>query len=153
MTSYPKLIIYTDGGSRNNPGIAGAGIYITDGSGSELLKIAKPLGIRTNNWAEYEAIITGLEAALQIIKDERFAGAHIEVRTDSQLAVRQINGQYKVKEPTLRVQFMKVLKLRAEFLRIIFTHIPREKNTAADALSNKAMDRGEKGSPTRETFL
>ncbi len=137
-----KIIIYTDGGSRNNPGIAGAGVYITDGEGNELLKVKKYLGIQTNNWAEYEALILGLENAKKLLENQDSKEIEIEVKMDSELIVKQINGEYKVKNPELAEQFVKVTNLKTHFPNIKFTHIPRRENGEADALANQAMDDG-----------
>ena len=137
-----KIIIYTDGGSRNNPGIAGAGVYITDEKGEELVKAKKFLGIKTNNWAEYEALILGLEKAKNLLGTEA-KNTELEVRMDSQLIVRQLSGEYKVKESSLFEQFIKVNNLKTNFSKINFVHIPRIKNGEADVLANKAMDEGE----------
>ena len=134
-----KIIIYTDGGSRNNPGIAGAGVYITDEKGNELATAKKYLGIQTNNWAEYEALILGLEKAKRLLGDKA-EKTEVEVKMDSQLIVRQLNGEYRVKEPSLYEQFVKVNNLKINFPNIKFTHIPRAENKEADALANIAMD-------------
>ena len=134
-----KIIIFTDGGSRNNPGIAGAGVYITDGEGNELKKTKKFLGIQTNNWAEYEALILGLETAKKLL-GENLKKTDVEVRMDSELIVKQLNGEYRVKEPSLFEQFVKVNNLKINFPNIKFTHIPRAKNGEADKLANEAMD-------------
>ena len=136
------MIIYTDGGSRNNPGIAGAGVYITDEKGNELLTAKKYLGIKTNNWAEYEALIIGLEKAKTLL-GSKIETTEVEIRMDSQLIVRQINGQYRVKEPSLKEQFIKVNNLKINFPKIKFVHIPRKENKEADRLANEAMDKRE----------
>lgn len=134
-----KIIIYTDGGSRNNPGIAGVGVYIVDEKGNELQKTKKYLGIKTNNWAEYEALIIGLEKAKSLLGSE-VEKVEAEVRMDSQLIVRQLNGEYRVKEPSLFEQFVKVNNLKMNFPKIKFVHIPRTENKQADKLANEAMD-------------
>jgi len=134
-----KIIIYTDGGSRNNPGIAGAGVYITDEKGNELKKSKKYLGIRTNNWAEYEALIVGLEVAKKLL-GEKAKNTEVEIKMDSELIVKQLNGQYRVKEPSLFEQFVKVNNLKINFPNISFNHIPRAQNKEADKLANEAMD-------------
>ena len=134
-----KIIIYTDGGSRNNPGIAGAGVYVVDEKGNELLTAKKYLGIKTNNWAEYEALILGLKKVLERFK-ENIKEIEVEVRMDSQLIVRQVNGVYRVKEPSLLEQFTKVVAFKNKFSKIIFIHIPRKENKEADRLANEAMD-------------
>ncbi|TSD00880.1 MAG: ribonuclease h [Parcubacteria group bacterium Greene0714_4] len=135
--------MYSDGGSRGNPGPAGAGVYIEDGEGKVVKKIAKFLGKRTNNWAEYEAVVLGLEA-LKRQFGEKLRSMDIELRMDSELIVRQLNGIYRVKNPDLREKYMKIQKMRAEdFLLLKIKHIRREKNKEADALANEAMDAGE----------
>src|SRR3989338_7758285 len=132
-----KIIIYTDGGSRNNPGIAGAGAVITDESGTVLKEISEFLGVRTNNWAEYEAIILGLQQLKKIFGKEKLKNISVEVRTDSELVARQLSGTYQIKEESLFPQFIKVWNMKvADFPNIVFTHIPREKNKEAAALSN-----------------
>ena len=148
------IIIYTDGGARNNPGPAGAGwlIYESDpstgstdstnslpaSSGRLLTKSKKYLGDnRTNNWAEYEA----LALALQEAKRHGVSGREVEIRMDSELVVRQMNNEYQVKEETLWPQYVKVHNLLvANFPNYRFVHIPREKNSEADALVNEAID-------------
>jgi len=136
-----KIIIYTDGGSRNNPGLSGIGVVIVDENGKVLKEISKPLGIRTNNWAEYEAVIEGVQAVKRIFGKEQLQTKDIEVRADSELIIKQLRGEYKIKEETLFPQFIKMWNMRvSDFPNIVFTHIPREKNKAADALANKAMD-------------
>src|SRR3989338_9371623 len=138
-----KIIIYTDGGSRNNPGPAGAGALITDESGKTLKEISEFLGVRTNNWAEYEAIILGLGAIKKIFGKEKLKNMEVEVKTDSELVARQLSGKYQIKEETLFPQFIKVWNMKvADIPNIVFTHIPREKNKKADELANKAMDKG-----------
>jgi len=134
-----KIIIYTDGGARNNPGPAGAGAIIFDESGKVLKEASKYLGERTNNWAEYEAVILGFEAAKALgLKDRE-----IEFRLDSQLVQLQLTGEYRIKEPTLFEQFVKIHNFQIkDFKNVTFTHIPRKENGEADRLANEAMDRG-----------
>lgn len=136
-----KIIIYTDGGARGNPGIAGAGAYITDESGGEIKRISQSLGVRTNNWAEYEAIILGLSTIKKILGKNTTKEAEIEVRSDSELVVKQLNGEYQIKEESLFSQFIKIWNMRISvFGTITFTHIRRELNKEADKLANEAMD-------------
>lgn len=145
-----KIIIYTDGASRNNPGQAGAGAYITDADGNMLKECTRALGIATNNFAEYEAIILGLENVKKMYGEKKVKELDVEVRMDSELAQRQLTGVYQVKEPTLWPQFMKIWNLKvASFPHVRFVHIPREKNTEADRLSNEAID----GKPERGRTL
>ena len=126
-----EIIVYTDGASRGNPGPAGIGVMLCTRQGEIVREIAEYIGETTNNVAEYRAVIRGLEEAktLQVQK--------VVVATDSQLLVRQILGQYKVKNEGLRPLFERVKALRKEFDRADFIHIPRERNTRADALSKK----------------
>lgn len=134
-----KIIIYTDGGSRNNPGDAGIGVFITNEKKEELKKVKKFLGTQTNNWAEYEGLIVGLKTARQMFGDKT-EKMEFEIRMDSQLIVRQLNGEYRVKEPALYEQFIKVNNLKVDFPNIKFVHIPRAENKVADKLANEAMD-------------
>ncbi|PIP73373.1 MAG: hypothetical protein COW88_02020 [Candidatus Lloydbacteria bacterium CG22_combo_CG10-13_8_21_14_all_47_15] len=135
-----KLIIYTDGGSRNNPGIAGAGAVIKDGNGKTLKELAKPLGIRTNNWAEYEAVFLGMTEAKKLF-GKKLQDIEIEMRMDSELVVRQLNREYQIKEETLFPQFIKIWNMRVKDVpNVVFTHVRREENKDADRLANEAMD-------------
>jgi ribonuclease HI len=129
-----NLIIYTDGGARGNPGPAGAGVVFCDASGKIVKTFKKSLGERTNNQAEYEAVILALEEAVNLgVKTLKFY-------LDSELVVRQLNGQYKVKNQDLMPLVQKVLKLMNKFSQVTFSHIPREKNAKADKLVNQAID-------------
>ena len=131
-----KVIIYTDGGARNNPGPAGAGVVIIDGK--KTIEFKKYLGDKqTNNWAEYEAVACALHEA----KKHGLAGRTIEIRMDSKLVVEQILGNWKIKEPTLKPQAAKVRALLAsDFPKYHFVHIPREDNAEADRLVNEVLD-------------
>jgi ribonuclease HI len=129
----PELIIYSDGASRNNPGEAGAGVYITEG-GKPRHRIARYLGRATNNIAEYTAAIIALEYAVQ-------AGASkVGLLADSELLVKQLNGQYKVKNEGLKPLHQKVRELIAKIGSVEVKYIPRAMNKEADALANKAID-------------
>ncbi|MFA5876805.1 MAG: ribonuclease HI family protein [Candidatus Paceibacterota bacterium] len=135
------VIIYTDGGSRGNPGPSGAGAVVKDLKGKNAASISAFLGVRTNNWAEYEALILALRATVDSFGTP--VPHEVIVRMDSELIVRQMKGEYKVKHPVLKEQHTKVRVLIAEsFPQIKFMHIPREENSEADALANEAMDRG-----------
>lgn len=128
-----ELTIYTDGASRNNPGEAGAGIYILQ-DGEPFEQIARYLGQTTNNIAEYTAAIIGLEHAVK-------AGAkRVRLFADSELLVKQVNGQYKVKNDGLKPLHGKVKELIARIGSVEVQYIPRERNREADALANKAID-------------
>lgn len=129
------LRIYTDGGARNNPGPAGAGVVAYEGDAT-LFAIQKYLGERTNNWAEYEALII----ALTETSKRGLAARAVEVRMDSELIVKQMNGEYRVKDRALKEQYAKVCALLADFSDVRFIHIPREDNAEADRLVNDAID-------------
>ncbi|OGG77606.1 hypothetical protein A3B35_01020 [Candidatus Kaiserbacteria bacterium RIFCSPLOWO2_01_FULL_54_24] len=132
------IVIYTDGGARNNPGPAGAGVVIIDGN--KKFELKKYLGNQTNNWAEYEAVVLALTEA----KKRGLAGREIEVRMDSELIQRQLTNEYQIKEETLWPQYMKVHNLVvAHFPHIRFTHVRREQNSEADRLVNEAIDEGQ----------
>jgi ribonuclease HI len=128
-----ELTIYTDGASRNNPGESGAGVYILK-DGEPYEQIARYLGTTTNNIAEYTAAIIGLEYAVA-------AGARrVNLFADSELMVKQLNGQYKVKNEGLKPLHTKATALIARIGSVAVHYIPREKNKDADALANKAID-------------
>ena len=132
------IVIYTDGGARNNPGPAGAGVVILDGH--KKIELKKFLGSQTNNWAEYEAVVLALTEA----KKRGLAGREIEVRMDSELIQRQLTNEYQIKEETLWPQYMKVHNLLvAHFPNTRFTHVRREQNSEADRLVNEAIDEGQ----------
>ena len=129
-----KLIINTDGGARGNPGPSGIGVVIAGDDGSIISVHKKYIGEATNNVAEYKALILGLTEAQKISADE------LLVKMDSELIVRQMQGRYKIKEPTLKVLAGEVLVLIKNFKNISFSHIPREQNKLADKLVNEAID-------------
>lgn len=139
---YPimkKVRMYADGGSRGNPGpAAGAAVlFALSDSGEQGERIAdaeKYIGINTNNQAEYTGIIIGLQKALDLGYEE------VDVRLDSELAVKQINGIYRVKNPDIAKRFLEVHNLRTKFKKVTFSHVFREQNAAADALVNETLD-------------
>jgi ribonuclease HI len=133
----PKVVIYTDGGARGNPGPAGAGAIIYEGD-TVVGEVSEYLGERTNNWAEYEALILALGEAKRL----GYAKRALEVRMDSQLVVEQMRGNYRVKDANLKLQFARVLELLADFPGTSFVHVPRERNKEADRRVNDAIDRG-----------
>ncbi len=133
--------MYTDGGARGNPGPAGAGAYIVGADGKPLKEISKFLGHRSNNWAEYEAVIIGFEALKKLFGAQKLKSLHVEVKLDSELIARQLRGEYQIKEETLFPQYIKAHNfLVKDIPHVTFTHIPREKNKEADRLANEAMD-------------
>jgi ribonuclease HI len=128
-----ELTIFTDGASRNNPGEAGAGIFILR-DGRPLERIARYLGTTTNNIAEYQAAIIGLEHCVKL------GATVVRMHADSELMVKQLNGQYKVKNEGLRPLHQRAKELIAKIGRVEVRYIPREQNKEADALANKAID-------------
>lgn len=129
-----KAIIYTDGGSRGNPGPGALGVVIADESGKVLKEYSHYLGEVTNNQAEYEAVIFALQKAKQLKIKE------IELRVDSELIGRQLLGQYKIKDPDLRPLFIKAWNLRLDYDKVDIKIIPREQNKQADKLVNRELD-------------
>ncbi len=137
--------MYTDGGSRGNPGLAGAGVFICNERGELIRKTHLFLGTVTNNEAEYQAVILGLETLKKVFGKDKIKDLPVEIRLDSELICRQLRGEYQVKEEKLVPLFMKIWNARvADFHNLSFVHIPREQNTEADKLANEAMDEGSK---------
>ncbi len=133
--NYAKLKIYSDGGARGNPGPGGAGVVIRDEKGQIIKTISHYLGFITNNQAEYQALIFGLEKARELKAQE------LDCYLDSELLVKQLNRQYRVKDKDLAPLFIKVWNLSLGFKKIKFHHIFREDNKEADRLVNEAIDR------------
>ncbi len=129
-----NIVLFTDGASRGNPGPAAIGVVIQDERGKVLDTISLCLGKATNNQAEYRAIIAGLEKA----RDMGATG--VEIRSDSELLVRQLSGEYRVKNAALTPLYIKTQELRRIFQPFTINHIPREKNSEADKLANQALD-------------
>jgi ribonuclease HI len=135
-----RLLIHTDGAARGNPGPAGAGAVLRDGvSGAIVAEIAEPLGRATNNVAEWAAVRFALEEA------RRLGATHVDLRMDSELVARQINGIYRVKHPDLKPIHAAVMELLRAFDGYTVGHVPRELNKDADRLSNVAIDGGSTG--------
>ncbi len=129
-----RIRVFTDGGARGNPGVAGYGVYIEDENKNTLFEEAKFLGIKTNNEAEYLGLIGALDWINYNARE-----AEIEINSDSQLLVRQMQGKYKVKAENLKKLWLIAQNL-CNNKKIIFKEIRREYNFRADSLANKAMD-------------
>ena len=134
--------IHTDGGSRGNPGSAGAGAVIRDEDGNTVAVVSEFLGHRTNNFAEYEAVILAFDALAKLVQEKKRAHTSVLVKMDSELIVKQMQGIYRVKHPVLRQQQAKLKERMTVFENVSFTHVPRAQNKDADFLANEAMDRG-----------
>jgi ribonuclease HI len=129
-----KLVVHVDGGARGNPGPAAAAAVITRPNGEPVEEVSERLGQATNNVAEYRALLLGLARA-------RALGAtEVEVVNDSELVARQINGDYKVKHPSMRPLYLDALAALRRFERWTVRSVPREQNAGADALVNRALD-------------
>ncbi len=126
-------MIFTDGASRGNPGPAAIGAVIRDGQGEFVASISQAIGRTTNNQAEYRAVITALERALSL------GAGQVDLRSDSELVVRQIKGQYRVKKAALRPLYLDVMQLASRLEGFTITRVPREENTEADRLANLAL--------------
>jgi ribonuclease HI len=126
--------LYTDGGARGNPGPAGIGIVLVDDQGKQLKSVSQYIGNQTNNIAEYKALIRGLEIALD------YGIRTITCYLDSELVVKQINQEYKVKNEGMLMMYRMAVPLLDSFEKYVVTYIPRSGNTAADDLANKAMN-------------
>jgi len=135
-----KVIIYTDGGSRGNPGPSALGVYITDENGNKLASIGKRIGNATNNVAEYSAVLESFNWLLEN-KETLPKDLRVEFYMDSQLAYSQLVGRYKVKNPALRNMLFDIrIKEKELGFDTYYMHVPREQNTKADALVNMALD-------------
>ncbi|PIZ95982.1 MAG: ribonuclease H [Candidatus Magasanikbacteria bacterium CG_4_10_14_0_2_um_filter_33_14] len=129
-----KLMIYTDGGSRGNPGPSATGIVIKNEEGQTVANYGEFLGKQTNNYAEYMAIISGLKKAKELGADE------VDCIVDSKLVCEQLNRNWKVKEPTIQKLFIKAWNEMQQFKKVTIKHILRVGNKEADAEVNKVLD-------------
>ncbi|AKJ06570.1 ribonuclease HI [Archangium gephyra] len=129
-----SLKLFSDGAARGNPGPAGAGAVLMDAGGRVFARLGRFLGVQTNNYAEYMGLLLGLKHARSLGVKE------LEVLADSELLIRQLQGRYQVKSPTLRPLYEEASELLEGFSRVKLTHVPREKNKAADEMSNRAID-------------
>jgi ribonuclease HI len=129
-----KLFLYTDGGSRGNPGPSGIGVIVLDAKRKKIKETSKYIGETTNNVAEYSALVCGLEEARALGADE------IVVYMDSELLAKQLNGEYRVKDENMKVLFEKALGILKNFESFEIKHIAREKNKEADRLVNRAIN-------------
>ena len=135
IQGHLQLVLYIDGASRGNPGRAGAGVWMTNGAGRKLLEMSRYLGRKTNNEAEYWALLLGLREA------KRLGGESVHIFTDSELIERQVKGVYRVKNLNLKGLHKMVAQNLQEFSSFDIQSIPREQNQEADRLANQAIER------------
>ncbi len=138
MDNPKKIIIHTDGGARGNPGPAAIGVVINIGGDTK--EYGEKIGSTTNNVAEYLAVIFALKKAKQLIGKKNTKLSEIDIRTDSELLTKQLNGSYKVKDVNLGLLFIEVWNLKQDFKKVSIIHIPREQNKGADRMVNQALD-------------
>ena len=132
MSEVRSAIIHTDGACLGNPGPAGAGFVITDQKGAQLAEGCVPIGHGTNNIAEYHAVLAALRQATEL------GLTHVIVRSDSELLCKQMWGQYRVKDDNLKRLHIQVREVMRQFTKVLFEHVPREKNERADKLAGEA---------------
>jgi len=129
-----RATIFADGAARGNPGPASIGIIIKNEQGKLIASVSQRIGTTTNNQAEYMAIITALEKAISL------GARQVDLYSDSELVVRQINGRYRVKKAALKPLYQRAKQLQNSLEGFTITHIPREQNAEADNLANRALD-------------
>ena len=130
-----KITVHTDGGSRGNPGPAAIGVVI---GGKEY---GEYLGVKTNNQAEYQAVVFAFKKMKQILGKKKTKETEVIFKLDSELVVKQINGQYKILEPDLQPLFLEIWNARLDFKKVEFSHVPREENKIADKIVNHILDK------------
>lgn len=136
-----KVILYADGGARGNPGPAAAGVVIADEKGKILKEYGEYLGERTNNEAEYQAVIFGLKKLKLLFGKEKTKNLEVFIRADSELLVKQLNHEYKIREERIGKLFLEIWNLMIDFKKVEIEHVRREANKGADRLVNEALDK------------
>ncbi len=138
-----KIILNTDGGSRGNPGPGAIGVVISNEQGNILKEYGEAIGERTNNEAEYGALVSGLKSAKVLVGKTEAKNTELECKLDSELVVKQLNHEYKLKDERIQKFFIEIWNLTLDFGKVSFAYIPREENKRADLLVNKALDEEE----------
>ena len=136
-----KLLINVDGGARGNPGPAAIGVVIKSADSKKIKNYKQCLGKATNNEAEYQAAIFALQKAKLLLGKKEAKLASLELRSDSQLLVEQMNGRYKILNERIQPLFLKLWNAKMDFKEVIFRLVPREENKEADQLVNQALDK------------
>jgi ribonuclease HI len=129
-----SLVVHVDGGARGNPGPAAIGVVVSEREGKVLDEVAEPIGVATNNVAEYRAVLRGLERAAAL------GAREVEIVNDSELVARQLTGAYKVKHPSMKPLYLEALAALRAFDSWRIRSVPRAQNARADALVNAALD-------------
>ena len=140
LSKEVELTIFTDGGSRGNPGPAASSCVVEDSAGKVRLLRGKFLGKATNNFAEYQGIILAYEE-IEKIKDLDFSSCSLDFKSDSNLVVNQLNGIFKVKDENIRKLVVKVREFEGKFLKVNYSYTPRDQNKTADRLVNEVLDK------------
>ena len=135
-----KIIIYTDGGSRGNPGPSAIGVIFCNEKNQVIKKYSEYLGEMTNNEIEYQAVIFALEKFKALFGKKLAKSTEIELKSDSELLIRQLNGEYKILDEKIQPLFLKIWNLRLDFKKVKFKLISREKNKEADKLANEVLN-------------
>ncbi len=140
-----KIIIYTDGGSRGNPGPSAIGVVFCNEKGEIFKKYSQYLGENfTNNEAEYQAVIFAFKKFKSLFGKKLAKNSEIELKSDSELLIKQLRGEYKILEPKIQPLFIAVWNLKLDFKKVKFNFISREKNKEADRLVNESLDNQER---------
>ena len=140
-----KIIIYTDGGSRGNPGPAAVGMIFCNEKGEIIKNYSEYLGeFLTNNEAEYQAVIFALQKFKALFGKKLAQNSEVEIRSDSELLIKQLNGEYKILDTKIQLLFLKTWNLKLDFKKVKFKLISRNKNKEADKLVNEALDTQDK---------
>ena len=135
-----KIIIYTDGGARGNPGPASLGVVVCDEQGVPIKKYSEYLGEKTNNEAEYEAIIFALKKVKALYGKEKIKKMEFEIKSDSELIINQLNHKFKILEENLQPLFIKIWNTMIDYKEVKFSYVPREENVEADRLVYECLD-------------
>lgn len=136
-----KIIVYTDGGSRGNPGPSAIGVVIKNQNNETIKQYGEFLGTHlTNNEAEYQAVISALKKITALFGKKTAKSLCVEINCDSELLVKQMTGKYKILHPNIQNLFFKIWNNKMDFGKVEFNHIPREQNTEADKFVNQALD-------------
>ena len=142
MNNSANYVIYTDGASKGNPGPASIGVAIYNSGGALLKEYSKAIGKTTNNVAEYQAVIFALKKIKALYGKKKAKESSVLINSDSKLLVKQLNGEFRLKDAKIKQLFIEVWNEKMDFKKVSFNQIPREKNELADSLANQAFGGG-----------